>query len=64
MSNVDTMIKNKDAQALAAFIRANGLTLDGSNTVVAKTDEAKDHCKKQRDFYDQRQLIKKILLNS
>jgi hypothetical protein len=64
MANIDTMIKNNDAQALAEFIRANGLTLDESNKIVAKTDESKTYCQKQRDFYDQRQLIKKILLNS
>jgi hypothetical protein len=64
MANIDTMIKNNDAQALAAFIRENGLSLDDSNKIVAKTNEVKTYCQKQRDFYDQRQLIKKILLNS
>ena len=64
MSLIDSIIKNRDATALAEFIRSNGLILDGSNKIVAKDDEVKTYCKVQHDFYDRRQLIKKILLNS
>lgn len=64
MNSIDDIIKNKDAHALAEFIRATGLTLDESNQVIAKTNEAKEYCQKQQEYYDQRQLIQKILLNS
>jgi hypothetical protein len=64
MELASNLIKNKDARALAAFIRTNGLELKDSNKIVARSDDARTQCKRQRDFYDQRQLIKKILLNS
>jgi hypothetical protein len=64
MELTSNLIKNRDARALANFIKANGLTLTGSNKIVATSDDAKAHCKRQQMFYDQRQLIKKILLNS
>lgn len=61
--SLDNAIKNNDATAIAGFVVSNGLELNGVK-IVAVSDEAKDFCKRQRDFYDQRQLIKKILLNS
>ncbi len=64
MELASNLIKNRDARALASFIRANGLELKNSNKIVATSDDAKMQCKRRRDFYDQRQLIKKILLNS
>jgi hypothetical protein len=64
MQLITSLIKNCDAQALATFIKENGLTIDQSNKIVAKTDQVKTQCKETHDFYDRRQLIKKILLNS
>lgn len=64
MDLTSNLIKNKDARALATFIRANGLKLTGLNKIVATSDDVKAQCKRQQVFYDQRQLIKKILLNS
>ena len=64
MELTSNIIKNRDARALATYIKANGLELTGSNKIVATGDNVKAYCKKQQVFYDQRQLIKKILLNS
>jgi hypothetical protein len=64
MELISNLIKNRDARALANFIKANGLKLTKSNKIVATSDDVKAHCKRQQVFYDQRQLIKKILLNS
>lgn len=55
-----TLINNQDVDGLDEFMKKNDLELvDGK--IYAKD---KDNAKRQRDFYDQRQLIKKILLNS
>ena len=64
MELTSTLIKNRDARALAGFIKANGLKLTGSNKIVATNDDARSECKRRQVFYDQRQLFKKILLNS
>lgn len=59
-----TLIKQQNAEGLANFIKSNNLMIDENNKIVATNDESRTHAKRQRDFYDQRQLIKKILLNS
>ena len=64
MELVSSMIKSKNAAALAAFILSKDLTLTDTNSIVAKSTVSKTESKYQKDFYDQRQLIKKILLNS
>lgn len=58
------LIKQQNAQGLANFLKTHGFTIDENNKIVASSKESKMNCKKQQDFYDQRQLIKKILLNS
>jgi hypothetical protein len=64
MELLNTLIKKKDARSIAAYIKQTGIALNDANKLVLNNDEGKAHCQKQRDFYDQRQLIKKILLNS
>jgi len=54
------LISNNDVDGLATFIQKNDLELVGGKIYT----KDKVHARKKRDFYDQRQLIKKILLNS
>jgi hypothetical protein len=56
-------IKNKDIDKITKFMKEYRLKID-SNKIVPIDAESKINIKKQKDFYDQRQLIKKILLNS
>lgn len=63
MKNLKEMIKNNDKDGIISFMKEHKLTIkDGK--IVAPTDEIKTKMKQKKDFYDQRQLIKKILLNS
>ena len=64
METIDSLVKKRDARGIAAFIESNGLALNESNRMTAVSSQTKTRCKRQQDFYDQRQLIKKILLNS
>jgi hypothetical protein len=63
MKNLKDLIKNNDKEGIISFMKEHNLTIKDSK-IVAATDDAKARMKQQRDFYDQRQLIKKILLNS
>ena len=56
---IETAIEAEDAQALALLIKNGELKLEGNRLVgdPVATSEA-------YDFWDRRQLIKKILLNS
>lgn len=56
---IETSIERGDAQALAAMIQRGELKLEGS-TLIGDTA----HVTEAYDFWDRRQLIKKILLNS
>lgn len=56
---IDKAIANKDAQTLAKLIKENGLRLEG-NKLVADSKDVEESAA----FWDRRQLIKKILLNS
>lgn len=63
MNLIKSMIKNNDVQKLVEYMQENNLILDG-NKIVAKNNDVKLKLKSEQHFYDQRQLIKKILLNS
>jgi hypothetical protein len=56
---IDKAIANKDAQTIAKLIKENGLRLEG-NKLVADSKDVEESAA----FWDRRQLIKKILLNS
>ena len=63
MQSIKDMIKKKDTEGIIAFMKEYDLTLkDGK--IVPNSPDAKANIIIKRDFYDQRQLIKKILLNS
>ena len=56
---IDKAIANKDAQTIAKLIKENRLRLEG-NKLVADSKDVEESAA----FWDRRQLIKKILLNS
>lgn len=56
---IETAIEKGDAQALALLIKNGELKLEG-NRLVGDPEAASE----AYDFWDRRQLIKKILLNS
>ena len=63
MQSIKDMIKKNDTEGIIAFMQEYDLTLkDGK--IIPNSPDAKARIIIQRDFYDQRQLIKKILLNS
>lgn len=63
MKNLKEMIRNNDKNGIISFMKEHKLSLrDGK--IIAPSVEIKNEMKRQYIFYDQRQLIKKILLNS
>ena len=59
VNEVELAIENRDAEKLARLIKTYNLKIeDGRITADAEVS------KKYEDFWDRRQLIKKILLNS
>jgi len=63
MASLNNLIKNNDIAGIISFMKVNDLKLE-NNKIVPNSLESKVAISKTRDFYDQRQLIKKILLNS
>lgn len=59
VSEIETAIENGDAEKLASLIKTYNLKIDDGR-ITADSDTSK----KYENFWDQRQLIKKILLNS
>ena len=59
VSEIETAIENGDAEKLASLIKTDNLKIDDGR-ITADSDTSK----KYENFWDQRQLIKKILLNS
>ena len=57
------VISSGDVNSIAAVMQQYNLRLEGDK-LVPMDDEAKMECKKQYEYYDRLQLIKKILLNS
>lgn len=53
------LIESKDAVSLSKYIKENGLSLE-SNKIVATSSQIKQ----SYEYYDKRQLVRKILLNS
>ena len=53
------LIESKDEQSLARYIKEKGLSLE-NNKIVADSSLIKH----SYDYYDKRQLVRKILLNS
>ena len=59
VNEVELAIENRDAEKLARLIKTYNLKIDDGR-ITADSDTSK----KYENFWDQRQLIKKILLNS
>jgi len=62
MLNVDELkqaIQNKDAAKIASLVKQYGLTIE--NNKISASDE---NCNQMTGFWDKRQLVKKINLNS
>lgn len=57
------VISSGDVTAIAAVMQQYHLKLEGDK-LVPSDEEGKAECKKQYQYYDRLQLIKKILLNS
>lgn len=58
-SKLQELIDSGDAKKIAEYIKAHRLILDGNTILVDK-----ETCKNLIEFYDKRQLVRKILLNS
>ena len=61
--NIEELIKKRDAEGIAALIKEHNLTLVDSKIVPADK-VAKSNLNSKSEFYDRRQLARKILLNS
>lgn len=61
--NLHDLIKNKDVAGIKAFMMEHNLKIEG-NKIVPKNDNAQKYLKEKMKFWDQRQLARKILLNS
>lgn len=59
---LDDLIKSGDVEKIKQYMQEHNLVLDGN--VIRPTDDVAEEYKSQQKFWDQRQLARKILLNS
>ncbi len=66
MEELTDLIKEGDAEKIAAFMKEHGLRLeqDGDGWVILPAKDKEEWVKSQITFWDQRQQARKILLNS
>lgn len=60
LDKLNELIESNDIDLLVQFFKSNGLTVEGNKIVSTN----KKHVKEQIEFWDKRQLVKKIMLNS
>ena len=64
-SGILELMKKGNYAAVVSFMRKYNVTLDGNKIMLRSQDpDVIEEFKTQRDFWDRRQLIRKILLNS
>lgn len=57
---INSLIENKQTKKLAEYIKNNNLVLTEDNKIIKETGSFSEEI----EFWDKRQLVKKILLNS
>lgn len=63
MESIKNLLESRNINGIVTFMKEHNLKIE-NNRIVAADNESQINLKKNYEFYDQRQLIKKILLNS